>query len=196
MKDIRKFMMTMHEADKGGGGAGTNPGPEPEEPKGTPNEPTPEGDEADKKNGGEKLLTQAEVQKIIDGIVARERKRAEDQAEKERLEEEGKYRELYEKAVAEKESLEQQFKTEQLNRTKAKMVAEAGYSGAQVEFAVQTLKGETEEELKASMEALKQAFPPSEAHADPSPGNGPRHKPTPKPDAEYGKELFQRIKKR
>lgn len=159
----------------------------------------PNGDETpDDSKGGEKLFTQADIEKIIGERLVRERKQAQEKADKERLLEDEKYKDLYEKSEQEKADLLSQVENEKIDRKKTELIVAAGYDPKQFDFIRSILHGNDEAELIAALDVVKENVPPvsDPGYADPSLGNGFRAKPTPKKDSEYGKELYDRIRKK
>ena len=152
----------------------------------TPNEPTPE----------EKKFSQADVERMIGERLARDRKKREEEAEQQRLLDEQKYKELYEQSQAKQAELETQIRQAELDRTKTELVVGAGYAPEKVEFIKSILHGDDTESLTAALDVLKANFPPTPAHVDPNAGNGHRNEPAPVKDTEYGKSLYDRIKRK
>src|SRR5690606_19235188 len=111
-----------------------------------------------------------------------ELQKAQEEAEKKRLEEQNEYKKLYEKAVKELE----EFKRQTLNAKKDALLAKAGYDDEQIRVLRNTLTGETDEELTQSIEQLKAVFPPKPKYVDPSPMNGERDRPEPVEDRDIG----------
>lgn len=119
-----------------------------------------------------------------------ELKKAQEEAEKKRLEEQNEYKKLYEKAVKELE----EFKRQTLNAKKDALLAKAGYDDEQIRVLRNTLTGETDEELAQSIEQVKAVFPPKPKYVDPSLMNGIRQEPEPKDISEIGVKQFEKIK--
>lgn len=144
----------------------------------------------------EKLFTQAAMEKIIGERLARDRKKAAEEAEKQRLLDEAKYKELYEASEAKAKALQEEADAERLERKKAEIIMAAGYDAKQVAFVQSILKGDDEAALLEALEVIKLNIPPTTVGRDPGLGNHERQTPEPKKDSEYGKELFDRIKRK
>lgn len=129
-----------------------------------------------------------EVNELKDKLAKIER--AKEAEETKELEEQNKYKELYEKTL---ETLEQ-TKEDALNRTKQSKLTNAGYTEAQVSKLTHLVEGETDEEIKASIEALKETFPTGTGYVDPSVDNSHRDKPAKKDKTDLGRSLYERIK--
>lgn len=149
--------------------------------------------------GGQKLFTQEDVERIIKERLARERRKAEEKAEQARkeaerkaLEEQQKYKELYEALLQDLQAEKQHA----LQAKKEALLAQAGYTQEQIERYAKYLEGETEEELQTALETLKQDIPPKGAtYVDPAiKGNGAKQPPKQQDLYEYGKTLFERLK--
>lgn len=148
-----------------------------------------EGDNDEGSGGEEPKFTQADLDRIVKDRLAREKRKADEEAEKRRKEEEGEYKELYE--TAQKELAE--FKRKNTVET---LMLKAGYTEEQVGRYAKFIDGDEESDIKASLDVLIEDIPPTTAERR-EPGAGPRSKqePTPKDGVEYGKELLSRIKK-
>jgi S-adenosylmethionine:diacylglycerol 3-amino-3-carboxypropyl transferase len=151
----------------------------------------------DKKQEEEPKFTQAEVDRIIKERLEREKRKREEalererqEAERKRLEEQEQYKELYEKLKA--ELAEKEAKA--LEASKRALLAQAGYTEGQVNRYVKYITGNTEEELKASLEELKADIPPKTAYVDPSVMNPRVHTPKQESGYDYGKSLYERIR--
>lgn len=148
-----------------------------------------EGDNDEGSGGEEPKFTQADLDRIVKERLAREKRKAEEEAEKRRKEEEGEYKELYE--TSQKEFAE--FKRKNTVET---LMLKAGYTEEQVGRYAKFVDGDEESDIKASLDVLIEDIPPTTVERR-EPGAGPRIKqePTPKDGVEYGKELLSRIKK-
>ena len=193
-------MNRLYDADKGGqgggdagNGEGITSGTDGKQTKDSGDiDDKPAGDDPGTKNGkGDsddepKTFTQEELDRILAERLARDRKKREEEAEAKRLEEEGKYKELYEATQ------------KQLVATKkAELLKDAGYTKEQADLFVNLVTGETDEELTASVEKLKEANPPVQRdYVDPSTGNSRKQEPPKKDASEAGKTLFQRLKEK
>lgn len=145
-------------------------------------------------------FTQADIDRIVKERLDRE-KRKRDEAleaqrkedERKRLEEEQKYKELYEKL---QQDLEAQRATS-LQVKKESLLAQAGYSEEQAKTLTKLIEGDDDEALKASLESVKALFPPKreKPYGDPNPGNGGKQTPKPKDLEDKGRAAFERLKK-
>ena len=165
------------------------------------NDPDPEGGNDPNPEGGNepapgKTFTQEEVNALIGERLKRDRLKREEELERARLEENNEFKTLYEDAQRKLAEAEASAKQAKLDSEKAAMISAAGYPTDKVELVKRNMHGETPEELKASLDEFMATFPPEPGYTDPSVGNGPHQKPTPKKDSEYGKELFERIRKK
>lgn len=150
-------------------------------------------------DGGKKLFTQEDVERIIKERLARERRKAEEKAEQARkeaelkaLEEQQKYKELYETLLQDLQAEKQHA----LQVKKEALLAQAGYTQEQIERYAKYLEGETEEELQTALETLKQDVPPKgTTYVDPTiKGNGAKQPPKQQDLYEYGKSMFDKLK--
>lgn len=155
------------------------------------------GDDSEHRNKAEekreeKMFTQADVDRIVKERLERERRKREEalererrEAERKRLEEQQEYKKLYES-----------LKAEMLEAKKEALMAQAGYTEEQIRRYSKYVIGDSEEELKASLDELKSDIPPRPQYVDPAVSNPPTHRPAQKSGYEYGKELFERIRGR
>jgi hypothetical protein len=158
-----------------------NPNPEPPNP---PEPPTP-------------THTDEDVQRMIDEALAKAKAEANEKAEKERqeaeqerLKEKEDYKKLY-------ENMQQQLtdeKSKALEAKKETILVSAGYAPEQINLIKDLLKGESDEDLKESLESVKLAVLPLGSGADPSPGNSKRDNPEPKDLADVGRDMYARLK--
>lgn len=169
--------------------------PAPTDPPATPPTDPP----APTPQGAEKTFTQAELEGIVKERLAREKRKADEKAEEARkeaerkaLEEQGKYKEMY-------EQLQKDLDAEKANavgtKKQALLIAE-GYTKEQAEKYVKFIDGTTDEELTASIEAFKGDVPPKGAtYVDPA-GAGNTLKPNPTPTSAYdeAKDLIKRLR--
>lgn len=189
-----KQPLFFFEADKGGHGnpsGGTDPVEKPAEPI-QQEEPkiefTPE--------------QQAAIDAIVKERVAREKRKAEEEKhrieQEAKLKEQGEFQKLLEAKENELKQLQESVKQAEIKQLKTSLLADAGYSKEQLEFAMKNLEGETEDELKLSLESLKAIFAPKQEEIGfpSSTGNGVKHEPKPKGDEELGREMARRIKER
>ena|SRR5690606_21535846 len=139
-------------------------------------------------------FTQAELDALVQDRLARDRKKREEEAERKRLEEESEYKTLYEQAQQKIAEIETQAQSDALKAKKQALLIEAGYTADKLADALEFIKGEDEDSLKASVERFIKLAPPTPTYVDPSAGNGPKDTPEQKDATEYGHELFARIK--
>lgn len=162
------------------------------------------GGEPGKKDGdAETIEFTPEQQKRINEIVkerlARERKKQEErekqlqeEAERKRLEEQGEYKDLAEKLQQKLDD----YKSQALDAKKEALLSKAGYKEDQIERYKKYVDGETEEEIQASIDELKQDIPPVKPYVDPGAGNGQKQAPKKKDLHEKGKSIYQRLKEK
>lgn len=152
----------------------------------------PKEDLTDDKTDEEKAFTQAEVDRIVKDRLARERKKQKEEEELKQAEEQGKYKELYEKTQ------------EQLAEITRKSILEsallkAGYTEDQIERYSKYVEGEDESEINESVQELVKDITPGNSKEqlgdDPSPYPAQRKTPAPKDGLEYGKQAYERIRK-
>lgn len=148
-------------------------------------------------NDNTRTFTQEELDAIIQDRLARERKKAEDEkqrerdeAERKRLEEQEQYKELAQKL---QQQLDEQ-KAEALKAKKTSLIASAGYSEDQIDLLAKLVEGETEDEIKASIDSIKATLPPKPKHVDPSAGNGRKQTPSKRDGEDVGANAWERIK--
>ncbi|PFP97698.1 hypothetical protein COK06_13230 [Bacillus cereus] len=141
--------------------------------------------------------TDDDVQRMIAEALAKAQEEADAKAEKERqeaerknLEDQEKYKELY--LNLEKQVADEKVKT--LDAKKETLLVGAGYAPEQVVLVKDLLKGDSEDELKVSLESVKQVILPLGTGADPSPGNPRRGNPEPKDPTDVGRNLYAELK--
>src|SRR5690606_15002837 len=117
-------------------------------------------------------------------------KKAQEEAEKAKLEEQNEYKKLYEQAQQELA----QIKEAALNAKKDALLAKAGYSDEQIALLRNSITGGTDEEISQSVSQLTAVIPPKPNYVDPSPMNGERDKPEPVDERSIGVDLFKRLK--
>jgi hypothetical protein len=117
-------------------------------------------------------------------------KKAQEEAEKAKLEEQNEYKKLYEQAQQELA----QIKEAALNAKKDALLAKAGYSDEQIALLRNSITGGTDEEISQSVSQLTAVIPPKPNYVDPSPMNGERDKPEPVDERNIGVDLFKRLK--
>lgn len=106
------------------------------------------------------------------------------------LQEQGKYKDLY-------EALQEEFNSFKAEKTSDKikgLLKEAGYKDEQVERLNKLVEGETEDEILQSIEDLKITFP-TKTYVDPSPDNRKRQTPASVDGEDIGQSMFDRLKK-
>lgn len=117
-------------------------------------------------------------------------KKAQEEAEKAKLEEQNEFKKLYEQAQQELA----QIKETALNAKKDALLAKAGYSDEQIAILRNSITGGTDEEISQSVSQLTAVIPPKPNYVDPSPMNGERDKPEPVDERSIGVDLFKRLK--
>lgn len=169
-----------------------------DEPPANP-EPTP----AEPNDGGEpeKRFTQADIDRIVKERIDRERKKADEaiakereEAERKKLEEANEFKSLYEKAQADLEAVRKEAEQTKLESLKTNLLANAGYTGEQLERVRKYIVGANEDEIKTSLEELKQDIPPKSGGVDPSVNNPQRQQPQAKDPTEEGRSTYERLK--
>ncbi len=168
------------------------------DPQDPPADPPKDPDPQDPPAGTdqEKQFTQADIDRIVQEKMDAAKAAQEAEAERQRLEAEKKYQELYDQEKQKREDLEKQIAQKELDELKTSTILAAGYAPEQLDFVKGIVKGETADELKAALDAIKEHVPPkgTQSGADPSPGNGARQNYTPQSDEEVGRSLYQAIK--
>ncbi|MED4172570.1 hypothetical protein P4631_08995 [Halalkalibacterium halodurans] len=186
-----QFFSEPSDPDEGGQGEG---GSEPDNPSDS------EGGDAGEGKGGKPKIEftpeqQAEVNRIIQDRLERERKRREEELEQKRLEEENEFKELYEKTKKKLEEIKAERAEEKRNSIIEKKLRAAGYKEDQIDRLSKYVEGEDESEISASIKQLTEDIPPKSDPADPSAGPSGKHKETePADGTEIGKELFAKIR--
>lgn len=172
--------------------------------EGNPIEPNKDGLAPETKPTGDKKieLTQEQIDAMIEGRLQRERnKQAEKlaaekaEAERKRLEENQEFKSLADEYKAELEKLKEDARKAEILGKKTQLLAKAGYTPEQVERYAKFVDGETDDEMQAAVDLLKQDVPPTPGYVDPkSTGNSSRQSPPPKDKEEKGRSYFQRLK--
>lgn len=191
---LNKFLLPLNlqffSADPQGG-AGSDPqGTDPNNAGGTDPQTTPQ--------GAVKTFTQEEVDALIKERLAREKRKADEkadearkEAERKALEEQGKYKEMYDEIL---KDLATQKAEALVNKKHALLIAE-GYTKEQAERYVKFVEGETDEELATAITTLKADIPPTTKYVDPaSAGNTHKQDPTPTSAYDEAKELIKRLR--
>lgn len=115
--------------------------------------------------------------------------RANEEAERKKLEEQNEYKKLYEQAQEQAE----QAKQEALATKKSAQLAQAGYSEEQTKLLTKLVEGETDEEISESIKLLKTTIPAHDNYGDPSPMNGKKSKPEPTDQTDVGRNAVSRV---
>lgn len=151
-----------------------------------------------KQSEAEKAYSADDVNRIVQERLARERKKAEEKAEAERLEEQGEYKDLLEKERAKVRELEEAKALAERKQSIQSKLAAKGLSGEEVaKYAkyVEKLVDSDEEidgavnEVYGDFVAVKQA-----EYQDPSAGFGDSKQPEAKGKDEIGRSLYQSIR--
>lgn len=145
----------------------------------------------------EKKFTQADVDRIVKERLARAKKDSDDAEEKARLEEQGAYKELLDKANAEIESL----KAEKAEAIRTKAISDGLLAkGLSAEEVIKYAKyvdatAKTDEELAEAIDNVYNDFVVATQAAikEPSAGFGEGKAPEQKGDDEFGRDLFKRL---
>ncbi|MFU8688470.1 hypothetical protein ACNA6I_01430 [Rossellomorea sp. FS2] len=114
--------------------------------------------------------------------------------EREELESQNNYKQLYDTLLADTEKLKAQAEAATLEKAKTDLLVQAGYTGEQLDRVRKYLQGTDEASLKASLDEVKADIPPKSVGVDPSAGNTPNHPPKQKDPADTGRSLYQRLK--
>lgn len=170
-----------------------------ENKEGNNEEHTQEGGESqqEEQTQGDKKFTQADIDRIVQDRLARERKQQEEKEEAVRREEEQKRLEENEEYKELAKSLQEQLDKQReavINTQKESLLTQAGYSDEQIALLKDTVQGESADEIKESVEKLKSVIPAEKPYVDPSTGNGAKEKPSKKDGYDVGATAFERIK--
>ncbi|UBH21882.1 hypothetical protein LAU42_08890 [Macrococcus armenti] len=145
----------------------------------------------------EKKFTQEDIDRIVKERLARAKKDADEAAEKARLEEQGQYKELLDKANEEIESLRaEKAKAEREQSINSKLLAKGLTSEEVIKYSKYVDKlAETDEELDTAIEDVYNDFVAAKqaAYKDPNAGFGGKKETEQKGDDEVGRELFNRL---
>lgn len=145
---------------------------------------------AENEKNGEVKFTQADLDRIVQERLDRDRRKREAEAEKKRQEEQGEFKELYDNVR--KEFAE--YKRDTLIDT---LMLESGYEKDQVERYKKFIEGEEESDIKESLNALIEDIPPKKKETtEPGAYPGRTKEPEQKDGTEIGKELFQRTRRK
>jgi hypothetical protein len=115
-----------------------------------------------------------------------------EEAERKRLEEEGKYKEIAESLQAKLDAIQ----GDALKAKKEALLVKAGYTEDQVAKYLKYVDGSNDDELTQAVEALKADIPPKPRYADPGVGNGAKQEPKKTDLQEKGKTMYQRLKEK
>lgn len=205
-KESKLLRLNLQHFADGGQGEGNPTESQPESdantnPEGSQGESHTEGETGKNTNEGYQNtinMTQEEFNKVIEDRLARERKKQEgkqqkerDESERKRLEENEEYKEL---AGNLQKQLDEQ-KKQSLDTKKTALLAQAGYTEKQVDYLKDTVKGESDDDMKSSIDELKEIIEPKTVtYGDPSAGNTTRNKPEKRDAEEIGASAFERIK--
>ncbi|MBC6130579.1 hypothetical protein [Listeria seeligeri] len=121
-----------------------------------------------------------------------------DEAKRKEDEEAGRYKDLYEEALKQKEQALHEKQQLSLTQFKTSKLAEAGFTGERLEKAKAFVKGDTEEELSEQIALFTELIPP-EKSVDPSvnaPGAKTETKTTKDKAEEKGREAARKLFKR
>lgn len=176
--------------------------------EGNPIEQTPpnHGGEPGKPPNGEEPkkieLTQAQLDAMIEGRLARDRKAREDaelaakaEEDRKRLEDNQEYKSLADQYKEELEQLKEDARKAEIASKRTSLLLKAGYNEDQIERYGKYVEGETEDEMKAAVELLKQDVPPTPKYVDPQgAGNSQRQQPKPTDKEDKGRSIYQRLK--
>lgn len=145
----------------------------------------------------EKKFTQDDVDRIVKDRLARAKKDADDAAEKARLEEQGQYKELLDKANEEINQLRaEKAKAEREQSINSKLLAKGLSNEEVLKYSKYVDKlAETDEELDVAVESVYSDFVAAKqaTYKDPSAGFGDAKGSEQKGDDEVGRELFKRL---
>lgn len=114
--------------------------------------------------------------------------------ERKKLEEQNEFKSLYEKAQAELDATKAEATRAKIESLTTNLLVNAGYTGEQLERVRKYITGANEDELKASLEELKQDIPPKSLGADPSAANPPKQQPQQKDLTDEGRSAYERLK--
>lgn len=155
--------------------------------------------QSDNKDNAENTYTAEDVNRIVQERLARERKKAEEKAEAERLEEQGEYKDLLEKERAKVRELEEAKALAERKQTIQSKLASKGLSGEEVakysKYVERLVDSDEEidgavEEVYGDFVAVKQA-----EYQDPSAGFGDSKEPEQKTGVDFGRELVRNLRR-
>jgi uncharacterized phage infection (PIP) family protein YhgE len=120
--------------------------------------------------------------------------KAKEEAERKKLEEQNEFKKLYEQAQAELDAIKAEAANAKLESLKTNLLVDAGYTGEQLARVRKYITGASEDEIKSSLEELKQDIPPKTGGVDPSVNNPQRQQPQTKDLADEGRAIYERLK--
>lgn len=145
----------------------------------------------------EKKFTQAELDAAIKARLERDRKKQAEEAEQKRLEEQGEYKALLEKANEKISELEaEKARVEREQSINSKLLAKGLSNEEVLKYSKYVDKlAETDEELDVAVESVYSDFVAAKqaTYKDPSAGFGESKESEQKGDDEFGRELFKRL---
>lgn len=153
---------------------------------------TDEGKQSDKE---EKLFTQEEVNAIISERLARDKRKRDEESEKRRLEEQGEYKQLLEKA---NETIAEYERKEALalrSKTITEKLLEKGVKHEDVPRYARYVDKmvETDEDIEQAVNTVYEDLNLSHIYSDPAAGFGESKQREQKSATEYGAELFKKL---
>lgn len=142
-----------------------------------------------------KVFTQDEVNAIVAERLARFKKKQEDEAEQSRLEEQGEYKQLLEKANATIAELKEKEALAARKQAIAEKLVEKGVKHEDVPRYAKYVDKlvETDEDIEPAVNSVYEDFNAGHSYADPSAGFGGAKQREQKSPTEYGAELFKRL---
>lgn len=148
----------------------------------------------------EKLFTQEEVNRILKDRLARDKKSREEAEEKKRLEDEGKFKELLEKANAKISELENEKALNNRKNLIIEKLNEKGLDGKEVQRLSKYVEKlvSTDDEVEVTVNEVYTDFigAQQQSFGDPNAGFGKTKEREQKSDLDYGRELFARLQKK
>jgi len=169
----------------------------------TPDDPPAEAQaDAETPEAATPTYTQADIDRIVGERLAREKQKAEKaveqakaEAERKKLEEAQEYRALYEKTQAELEQVRTAARQAELDALKRQLLSEAGFKSEEIAESIGFITGDDEDAVKDAVERFKRVAGPR--FADPaSMAAGQRQQPSQKTATDYGRELFEKRRKK
>jgi|SRR5690606_37006029 len=102
--------------------------------------------------------------------------------------------ESYQSKIAKLDERLAGFKADSIADKKRQAMSKSNYNDEQIERYLSYIDGETDEEIKESINKLILEIPPNIQTGDPSLMNGEKAKPTTADPGQLGKQLYERIK--